>query len=103
MNPHCRIGRVMMKGNVALMPKSRASFVVAEKMREHVEHLIKNGITNLAGFAMVTWDMNGYYQRGIYFRKDSFVGETFLPDFVAAVLRRNMAESAARDVMTGEE
>lgn len=102
MNPHCRIGKVALKGNVVLLPKSREALEVASEMRVSVERLLSGNNDRLAGFAMVLWDMDGRFGKALHYRRDSFVGENFLPDFVAAVLRRYVMHEAARDVMTGE-
>jgi hypothetical protein len=103
MNPHCRVGRITLKGtNLVAHPMARASVKVAEKLREHTEKILAYDTSKMAGFAIVSWDMDGRYAHGVYFRRDGFVGQTFLPEFVSAVLRRDVAESAAHDVMSGD-
>jgi hypothetical protein len=93
----------MKGGNIVAHPMARSSRKVADKLREHAENILALGVDKLAGFALVTWDMDGRYARGTYFRKDSFVGQTFLPEFVSAVLRRDVAADVAKGVLAGDE
>jgi len=102
MNPHCKIGCVKPKGNLAVLPKSREPQDVADKLRKHVDIILGFGTDKLAGFAIVTWNMDGQWSRGTHVRKDSFVGQTLMPEFVAAVLRRDVSADVTREVLRGE-
>jgi hypothetical protein len=102
MNPHCRIGKVTPKGNLRLMPKAREAMQVADRMRDSVEIILSGGAGNMAGFATVAWNMDGTWTRAVHFRTDGFVGQTFLPEFVSACLRRDVAAEVAQSVLRGE-
>ncbi len=104
-NPRCRIGKIKYKSAphlVEIVPAKRG-LEFRKTMHEHADiicdSLCNNGI---AGFAIVAWGFDGYFCRGTRMHKDSFVGQTFLPSFVAEILRRDTVADVADDVFRGE-
>ena len=73
-----------------------------DKMRRCTEMLISFYPTNIGGFAVVAWGLDGSWARAVEIRNESFIGQTLLPSFVADVLRRDTAAEAAREVLRGE-
>lgn len=102
MNQHCKIGQVTMKGNLALVPKSEAAINTLAVFRRHAETIASYYPDNLAGFAIVAFDMQGRFARGVEVRKDCFIGQTLLSEFVAAILRRDTAADVTKEILRGE-
>jgi hypothetical protein len=106
MNPHCRIGKIRHKAAphlIEIVPQVRGADFPAT-LKNHAEyigqHLLSDG--GMAGFVVVAWGFDGQFMRGTRFHRDSFVGKTFAPAFVAEVLRRDTAADVANEVMRGE-
>lgn len=102
MNPHCKIGRVVPKGNIVIMPNAGASRLVVEKMRRCTEMIASFYPKDMGGFALVAWGLDGRWARAVEIRKESFIGQTLLPSFIADVLRRDTAAEVTREVLRGD-
>lgn len=91
MNTHCRIGKVRLKGtNIEVLdvqPRGVDRFSEAKYELDYMlGHFAESG---LAGYAIVMWGFKGEWNRSSWAHEDSFVGTTFMPAFVAEVLRRD--------------
>ncbi len=104
MNPHCRIGRVKPKGNLALLPNPVAdgSREICETMRRATDQILSFWPDRIAGFVMVAWSLDGCWSRGTRFHEHSPIGTTVAPAFVADILRRDVAADVTREVLRGE-
>jgi hypothetical protein len=103
MNTHSRIGKVKLKDTkvVPLNVEPRGLHLMP-MMREDLETIL-DGMkeSGIAGMVMVAWDFHGYTLSSAIYDKDSFVGRTFSPAFVAEVLRRRNTEGLVEDYLSG--
>lgn len=100
----CRIGRVTYKKAPHLseiIPAVRGR-EFREKMHEFTDTICGCYPEGLAGFAIIAWGFNGQFSCATRLHQDSFVGTTFLPSFVAEILRRDTVKDIATDIFTGE-
>ena len=100
----CRIGKVTYKNApylAEIIPEIRGADFV-KTMHEHVDIISSYHPRGVAGFAVVAWGFDGQFSRGTRLHKDSFVGHTLLPSFVAEILRRDVAKDIAEDVVRGD-
>lgn len=105
-NTHCRVGRIKLKSGGAEVRVLHAAErgELNDKLVEHAG--IIAGLfpkdDEMMGFVVVAWGRDGGFSRGTRIHRDSQVGETMIPSFVADVLRRDTMESVARDVLWGK-
>lgn len=103
MNPHCRIGRVTMKAsNVVVLPGVDSSGSIERGMLRDVHELASYYPGRMGGYALVAWNMEGRWARGIRLNPKCFIGLTMLPSFVAEVLRRDISADVTKEVLRGE-
>lgn len=104
MNPHCRIGRVRMKGNLALLPSPAAdgSRDLVASLRKASDQILSFWPERVAGFVIVAWSLDGNWARGAGYHKHSPIGLTLAPSFVADILRRDIAADVTKEVLRGE-
>lgn len=96
MATHCRIGRVRMKSapHLEVIPFSPRDVGLAERMEVNTQE-IGALMPDMAGYAIVAWDFQGYFTRAMRMHRESQVGPTMVPSFVAEVLRRDLTEDVA--------
>lgn len=103
MNTHCRIGRVKFKtGQEIRVIKRVERNKTAQTLIEHAARITELLGDKLSGYAIVAWDKEGCFSRGTRFDRKSFMGQTLLPEFVAAVLRRDVSADVTIDVLNGD-
>lgn len=100
MNPHCKIGRVRMKGRpeIRVVCGSRADNFLHDLLRHNVGTIIGYE-PDMAGYVVVAWNESGGFSRAVRSRADFPVGVTMLPSFVADILRRDTMEDVVREVI----
>lgn len=102
MNPHCRIGRVTPKGNIALLPGVKHGADVVATLRRHTESIIGYHGERMAGFAIVAWTAKGGWSRGCWSSPASPISDELRPSYVAEILRRDVAADVTKEVLRGE-
>ena len=90
MNTHCRVGRVVLKASphLAVLPFRPNKTDLHKTLKSQTEQLIKI-IPDMAGYAVVAWDFDGWFSRAAHTHPESPIGTTLMPSFVAEVLRRD--------------
>lgn len=99
----CRIGKVKYKNAphlVEIVPHVRGA-EFRDTMHKHVDLICDYHPKGIAGFAIVAWGFDGQWSRSTRIHKDSFVGQTLMPSFVADILRRDTMKDVAEDVCGG--
>jgi hypothetical protein len=101
-NPHCRIGRVKLRGSNVSLLRPRFEGETCQSFRDSAATIAGFYPENMAGYVIVAWNGDGYWARGVRLHKDSPLGTTMLPSFVADILRRDVAADVTREVLRGE-
>lgn len=61
---------------------------VESALLRHARDMVDGRMAPLAGFALVCWDAQGFHNRSWRVSKNSFLGDTLMPAYVADVLRK---------------
>lgn len=103
LNPHCRIGTVRHKKSpnvIEIIPRPRPGIQPERRMNQNFENLCEQfSQDGMAGMVMVAWGFDGRWNRATEIHKDSFVGPTLLPSFVADILRRDTMKDVVHDTI----
>lgn len=106
-DPHCRIGKVKLKGGAELK--------IFEGQRDrYVKKILADfhtASTDMAkcfegcmdGFAIVAWNRDGAFLSMFRTGKAATVGVNNLPEYVSGALRRDIAEEDVRKMLRGEQ
>jgi len=88
----CRIGKIKLKGGAILhrLPVLEKDEAHAGIMR--AARMVSEYTPILHGYVVFGWDQDGMSSLGYRIDKDSYIGRTLLPAFVADALRRRMIE-----------
>ena len=100
---HCRISRVIPKNApnvIEIVPNIRG--VDAERAHRSIDEIEQYFERGIAGIAIVAWNFNGETWSSALIDRDSFVGNMYLPDYVASILRYRIMEKAAESVVNGD-
>jgi len=101
--PHCRIGRVRIKGGADLRifdARAKRSANVWRQLRTAVVQMHDIYADDLAGFVLMPWDSGTQYNT--YVIIEHGMTRNNLPEFAAEALRRDNAESDVRMLLKGE-
>ena len=101
--PHCRIGRVRIKGGADLRifdARAKRSANVWRQLQVAVRQMHDWYAADLAGFVLIPWDSVTRYNA--YVVIEHGMTRNNLPEFAAEALRRDNAESDARLLLKGE-
>lgn len=71
-----------------------------ELMKRHLETIVGYYPNCLGSLVIVGIGLDGNFSRATRISKDCFLGETLLPSVVAEILRRDVAESVANEVVS---
>lgn len=102
MSHHCRIGKVTYKDRphlVDIRPAPRGQEIAAVMPKFLDSILGYYARIGIAGCIIVGWGFDGSFSRATRVHKDSGVGVTMLPSFIADILRRDVAENVFHDLM----
>ena len=101
-NPHCRIGKVTIKAaphlSVVRHPALAECDALGDHLKRHAQELVDYS-PRLAGYAIVTWQLDGTFNRVTRYHKNSPIGQTRVPSFVHDVLYRLTAADVVHDVL----
>nr|QBM02674.1 hypothetical protein [uncultured archaeon] len=102
MSPHCRIGRVRLKGGADLrifrgsVPERNVA--VLSKFDQSVDWLREDYNIEIGGFVLMCFDRSRNYT--IYVHSDCEPCRNTLPEFTAEALRRNNAKHEVYEIMS---
>lgn len=99
MNWHCRIGKVTPKAGLSIVPRhvSGLTYEAVNDMKNKLDLMASYMPHDLAGIAIVVWSLDGSFNRATKHHVRSPIGPTWLPAFVAEVLRRDTMTTIARE------
>lgn len=99
---HCRIGNIKYKDSnlIELRPSPRGD-EIKRTMRKNYESIVKD--VDIAGIAIVAWGFDGRWSRASHIHRDSVIGQTLMPSFVAEILRRDTMRDVLEDMIVWHE
>lgn len=102
---HCRIGKIRPKGSNVVVYQAPILEAFPKKLLEHAQIIAKSfpAPEHMAGFVIVAWGDDSAHTHGCRYKSSGPLGVTSLPAFVAEILRRDIAEDIARDVIAGRD
>lgn len=103
MDPHCRIGRVKLRGGADLhiIPNANAERH-AETMKalaETINHVAYENGEQVAGFALVMWCADGTVSSRSWIAANSPVLSTMVPHMAAEALRRHQVREISHSTV----
>jgi hypothetical protein len=102
-NPHCRIGKVMLKGGAQLSvfrsKRERATAAVIDHYCIHAKGLADAYADDMAGFLVMAWDWKGAWIARVHSEPECELSARYLPTFLPEIVRTQIAESDVRDLI----
>lgn len=91
-DPHCKIGKVTLRGGAELRVfDNRSPHIQPEIRRRFMKNAgeIHSQMPDMAGYVLVGWARDGTYLRATQVGNGTTVRESQLPSFIADILRRD--------------
>lgn len=100
---HCKIGKVTPKHlNVVPHPALTECRELGDELRSHADTIASTS-PRLGGYAIVSWQLDGHYNRVLRYHSNSPIGITQAPSFVHDVLGRLTAADVVHDVLNNRQ